>query len=152
MKRKKKSRKFTQRQLALLRNLTKGMSVADAARKAGYSDLHPNQSGYQALQVIAKGMPEVMEKHGLTDDALIDKYLHPALEAEETEFAKFEGKITDEVNVVAWGPRLTALDLAFRLKGSYAPNKTQSELTGNPIQVMVINAIDRPQRGVIDRS
>ena len=38
--------KPTARQAALLKNLTKGMSVTDAARNAGYSDHLPGQSGH----------------------------------------------------------------------------------------------------------
>jgi hypothetical protein len=134
-----KSKKPTARQAALLKNLTKGMSVADAARKAGYSDHLPNQSGHQALKQMAHSMPEVMERHGLTNDVLIDKYLLPALSAEETEFAKFEGKITDSVSVVAWGPRLTAFDLACKLKGSYAPTKAQADVNIREVSVQFVN-------------
>ena len=83
-------------------------------------------------------MPETMEKAGLTNKGLIEKYLKPALQAEETEFAKFEGKITDSQNVVAWGPRLTALDLAFKLKGSYAPAKTTADVNVNDVRVSIV--------------
>jgi hypothetical protein len=114
--------KLTPQQRSLVKNLIKGMSITDAAREAGYADNgYVGQIGSQALENIRLKMPSVLDKHGLTDDVLVENYLKPALEAEETEFAKFEGHITDQVNVVAWSPRLTALDLAFKLKGSYAP-------------------------------
>jgi hypothetical protein len=133
-----RKRKPTPRQAALLKDLTKGMSVADAARKAGYSETVPRQSGHQALKQMAHSMPEVMERQGLTDDALIDKYLRPALSAKETEFAKFEGKITDSVDVIAWSPRLTALDLAFRLKGSNAPTKAEADVNVDDVRVSIV--------------
>jgi hypothetical protein len=95
------------------------MSLSEATIAAGYSDQNPRQSGFQALEQIRKKMLELLDKHGLTDDSLIDKYLRPALEAKETKFAQFEGKFTDKRNVVAWGPRLTALDMALNLKGSF---------------------------------
>ncbi|MGA3164904.1 MAG: hypothetical protein ABSF14_02180 [Terriglobia bacterium] len=44
----------------------------------------------------------------------------PGLEAMETKLAQDKGKFTDERDLVAWGPRLQALDMAFNLKGSYA--------------------------------
>lgn len=108
----------------LVKGLMKGMTITEAAVTAGYSDKNPAQSGSQALDSIRLKMPEVLDRAGLTDEVLIEKYLRPALVANDTEFAKFEGKITDQVEVVAWSPRLTALDMAFNLKGSYAPKQT----------------------------
>ena len=102
------------------------MSVTDAAKEAGYSEKCAAQLGYQALEAIREKMPSVLDKAGLTDYALIEKYLKPLLEAEETEFAKFQGQITDSRNVIAWGPRAQALDMAFNLKGSYAPKETHA--------------------------
>jgi phage terminase small subunit len=116
-------KRLTHKELALVRNLTKGLSLTKSALAAGYSDKHPGQSGWQALESIRHKIPEVLDKHSLTDSALIEKHLLPALEAHETKFVQKDGKITDQMNVIAWGARLTALDLAFRLKGSYAPRK-----------------------------
>jgi len=113
----------TYRERALVRNLAKGLNVTQSALAAGYSDKHPGQSGWQALESIRHKMPEVLDEHGLTDCALIEKHLLPALEAQETKFVQRGGKITDQMNVVAWSARLRALDLVFRLKGSYAPTK-----------------------------
>jgi hypothetical protein len=122
-------RTLTAKEAAFVKYLTKGKTQADAARLAGYSEKAPRQAGYQALRHIREKMPQLLDKAGLTDEAVIDKYLRPALEAEETEFAKFEGKITDRVNVVAWGPRLTALDMLYKLKGSYAPTEVEQIIT-----------------------
>ena|SRR5207247_5981625 len=117
--------RLTPQRRALIKNLVKGMSITDAARAAGYADNgYVGQLGSQALEVIRQKMPEVLEKHGLTDDVLVEKYLKPALLAKETKFAQFEGEFTDKRDVVAWGPRLTALDIAFNLKGSY-PRKDE---------------------------
>jgi hypothetical protein len=58
----------------------------------------------------------------LTEEICIEKYLKPALEATETIYVQSKGKITDEREVIAWGPRLAALKEAFRLHGSYAPH------------------------------
>ncbi|MGB7282031.1 MAG: hypothetical protein WBE13_07215 [Candidatus Acidiferrum sp.] len=116
---------LTQRERLLLGALANGATYAEAARHAGYSAKHLRQSGFQAFQILKMKMPELLEKKGLSDDATIDKYLRPALEAKETVFAKYEGKITDKRDVVAWGPRLSALDILFRLKGSYAEDNKQ---------------------------
>lgn len=130
--------KLTSQQRSLIRNLVKGMSITDAAREAGYADNgYVGQLGSQALEAIRLRMPEVLDKAGLTDESLIEKYLKPALEANETEFAKFEGRITDEREVVAWSPRLTALDIAFNLKGSYAPKNVQAAAMNVGVKVII---------------
>jgi phage terminase small subunit len=127
--------KLTSQQRALVKNLIKGMSITEAAREAGYADNgYVGQIGSQALENIRLKMPEVLDKHGLTDDVLVENYLKPLLEAEETEFAKFEGRITDERNVIAWGPRKEGLDIAFKLKGSYA-TKSAEELNASNITI-----------------
>jgi hypothetical protein len=142
LKRMKKS--LTARQRALIKNLTKGMSVSEAALKAGYTDKAPNQAGHQALEQVRAKMPELLDAKGLTDDALIDKYLRPGLEATETEFAKYEGKITDSCDVVAWGPRKEFLDMTFRLKGSYAPVRQAVSAENGPLAVQIITNVKLP--------
>ena len=111
----------------------KGKTVGEAARDAGYSDKNPDQSGYQALKIAKKKVPELMDIYGLSPAALIEKYLAPALEATETKFFQKDGKITDEADVVAWGPRIQALDIAFNLGGSYP----QTGKNGNGVAVNV---------------
>jgi hypothetical protein len=62
-----------------------------------------------------------MDEIGLDDHSLIEQYLRPALEAKETIFFQKDGQPTAKRDVIAWGPRLTALKEAFLLQGSYAP-------------------------------
>jgi hypothetical protein len=64
------------------------------------------------------GAPELLERHGLGEEVLIEKYLQPLLEAHETKFFK-EGKV--RIDVEALGIRHAALRTAFELHGSYAP-------------------------------
>jgi hypothetical protein len=49
------------------------------------------QAGYQALAQLRGRVPELLERHGLGEEVLIEKYLKPLLEAEETKFFN-EGK------------------------------------------------------------
>jgi hypothetical protein len=141
--------KLTPQQKLLVKKLAEGMSITEAARAAGYADNgYVGQLGSQALEAIRLKMPEVLERHGLTDDSLVENYLKPALKAEETEFAKFEGRITDQRNVVAWGPRLQALDIAFNLKGSYAPKVAAGSSTAIAIKVIVEHIGRRNQDSV----
>jgi hypothetical protein len=63
-------------------------------------------------------VPELLERHGLGEEVLIEKYLKPLLEAQETKFFN-EGKT--RINVEALAIRHASLRTAFELHGSYAP-------------------------------
>ena len=112
------------------------MTITDAAKKAGYSVKAPGQAGYQALKQIRERMPQVLEKAGLTDEALIHKYLIPLLNAKETKFFAFQGEVVETQDVEALGIRKDALDMTFRLKGSYAPTNIQH--TGDIIHEITV--------------
>ncbi len=111
-------RKPNMRQQKFVTELAKGNTLAQAARNAGYSAKNANQSGYQALAQLRGRVPELLERHGLGEEVLIDKYLRPLLDAEETKF--FNGG-KKRINVAALGIRHAALRTAFELHGSYAP-------------------------------
>jgi len=104
------------------------MTVTAAALKAGYSEKSPGQAGYQALKTVRIKIPDIMDKQGLSDQRLIKNYLKPALEASTTRYVVVGGKGEEEIEKyedVAWDARLRALDMAFKLKGSYAPTNIQ---------------------------
>ena len=111
-------RKPNARQQKFIKGLATGKSLAQAAREAGYSEKNANQSGYQALAQLRGRVPELLERHGLGEEVLIDKYLLPLLDAEETKFFN-DGK--KRINVEALTIRVAALRTAFELHGSYAP-------------------------------
>jgi hypothetical protein len=104
---------------------------------------HPqtDQGAHQALKQIQGKVPQIMDEIGLTDHLLIEKYLVPLLDAEETKFFK-EGK--RRINVPALGIRHTALDTAFKLRGSYAP-RDPAEAAQFGIKVVVVD-IPRPPK------
>jgi phage terminase small subunit len=54
------------RQVAFVKNLVDGMTITEAARKAGYSRKCPGQAGYQALQNLKLKMPELLDRLGLS--------------------------------------------------------------------------------------
>jgi hypothetical protein len=111
-------RKPNPRQQKFVKGIASGKTLTQAAIDAGYSSKHPNQSGYQALAQLRGRVPELLERHGLGEEVLIEKYLQPLLEAHETKFFK-EGKV--RIDVEALGIRHAALRTAFELHGSYAP-------------------------------
>jgi hypothetical protein len=132
------------RQLALVKNLVIGMTLTEAARRAGYSKKCPGQAGYQVLQNLKLRMPELLDRLELSDVALIEKHLKPLLSAKTIKFFQHEGKITGSRIVADNDARLRALDMAFKLKGSYnAADPKLTEPTG--VSVIVID-VPRPQR------
>jgi len=52
--------------MALLKNLSMGCSITEAARKAGYSKKWPGQAGFQALQNLKVKMPGAQTKEPTT--------------------------------------------------------------------------------------
>jgi hypothetical protein len=122
----------------MLQNISNGMTAKAAALAAGYSKKNPRQSGYQALQGLTNKVPAIMERHGLSDDVLIDKYLLPALEAYETKFFATGGRITDSRVVAAWRSRVKALDIALKIKGLYA-GKRKTEPVAEHIKTILVD-------------
>jgi phage terminase small subunit len=82
--------------------LAKGNTLTQAAKNAGYSQKYAGRAGYQAPAQLRGRVPELLEKHGLGEEVLIEKYLKPLLEAHETKFFN-EGKT--RINVEALGIR-----------------------------------------------
>jgi hypothetical protein len=113
-----KKRKLTTRQQAFVKELAQGKTLTQAAKTAGYTDKNPAQAGYQALAQLRGRVPELLERHGLGEEVLIEKYLLPLLEANETKFFN-DGK--KQIEVQALTIRHAALRTAFELHGSYAP-------------------------------
>jgi hypothetical protein len=145
-----KRRGLTYKEQVLIRNVASGKNISQSALAAGYSAKHPGQSGWQALQNIRLKMPELLDQHGLTDSMLIEKHLKPLLRAKETKFFQHKGKVTDSRQVPANAIRLNALDLTFRLKGSYAAPSGESP-ERRFVQVIVLD-VPRPQNRLRDRN
>ena len=140
--------KNRKRHQKFVKTLAKGASLTDAAIEAGYSSRNPGQSGFQVLRQIRGCVPDLLEKLGLGEEVLIEKYLKPLLEAEETVFFEKDGKVQQQVNVAARSIRLSSLRTAFELHGSYAPrDPKEAEQFG--IKVVVVD-IPRPRRNAID--
>jgi len=139
--RKSRKTKLTPRQAQLVKHLAKGDTLKGAAIKAGYSPNGAAQTATNALEAIATKAPNMLERLGLSEEFVTNRYLKPALEAHETKFFQHEGRVTDSRNVVAWGPRLTALDLYYRLSGSY---KADQNVNALKVQVVVIGGDHRP--------
>ena len=141
-----KKKKPTPRQRKLLAVLAAGADRQTAAQIAGYAcntPLAASQSVYQALKHISSTFPDLMEKHGLTDDVLIATYLKPLLKASRTKHFAHNGKVKSMRKYKDNDTRLAALDMAFKLKGSFAPVKTENE--SRSVSVIVVD-VPRPKK------
>jgi hypothetical protein len=114
----KKRKHLTNRQETFVKALAEGKSLTEATKTANYSGKNPGQSGYQALAQLRGRVLELLERHGLGEEVLIEKSLKPLLEAEETKFFN-DGK--KQINVEALAIRHASCRTAFELHGSYAP-------------------------------
>jgi hypothetical protein len=138
----KKKNRTSERQKKFIEARAKGKSLAQAAKAAGYSHTYPRQSGFQVEQHLRGRVPDLLEKHGLSEDSLIYKYLRPLLEAKETKFFQKDGKVKQKVNVADNGIRLSALRTAFDLHGSFAPR--DQKLAAQMGVKMIVMDMPRP--------
>jgi len=85
----------------------------------------------QSLQNLKLKVPELLDRLGLSDVALIEKHLKPLLSARTTKFFQDRGKVTGKRLVSDNDARLKALDMAFKLRGSFVqPDPKLAEPTG----------------------
>jgi hypothetical protein len=135
---------LTPRQQKLLKYLAQGKSRKEAATLSGYSPKNADQSAYQALRYASQSVPQLMDELGLTDRALIENHLKPLLSAKRKKYFAHHGKVKSVREDAALDIRLDALDMTFKLKGSYAPVATEST-NKNAVSVIVLD-VERPKR------
>jgi hypothetical protein len=116
----------------LIRELAKGKTLTAASKSAGYT--FP-QAASNALRKVRETIPDIMDRCGMTDEALITKNLDPLLRAEKTLYFQNGGVVMDKRVVPDNGIRVTALDIAFRLKNKY-PNTLNIEHSGAIVHLM----------------
>lgn len=147
---KKKPKRLTPRQNKFIKELAKGKTQTQAAIDAGYTTKAPGQAANQVLEQIRAKMPEVLERHGLTDDVLIEKYLIPLLHAKVTRHFAHQGKIVSSRTYADNDNRRQTLDMTFRLKGSFAPKteeegRIQQQFMGPTVIVLDLPRPKRPE-------
>jgi hypothetical protein len=122
---KKRKRPLSPKQEIYFRLLSKGVPQSKAWREAGYNT---RQSAYAGTVNLRRRIQNALFECGLTPEGLVAKHLLPALSATHKEFAKFEGKITDERELVNWTARLKAIEIVKDIGGYSAPR--EHELAG----------------------
>lgn len=100
--------------------LLDGLSMTQAALKAGYSPVTSRQACTDIMprcrELFQQALRERISIGGLADR------IKEGLDAEETKFFAKDGIVTDQRNVKHWGERRQYADLAARLMG-YEPDK-----------------------------
>lgn len=117
---KKGEKKLRGKEPGLVKALAQTTNVSEAGRIAGYGT---PQSAHRALNNIQKKVPDLMDEIGLTDEFLLKECLKPGLSAMETRHYANKGVVLDSKDVIAWTERRGFLDMAFKLKGSYAQER-----------------------------
>ena len=65
------------------------------------------------MQQLRGRVPDLLDRHGLSEEVLLDRYSRPLLTAEETIFFQKDGQVKQRVNVATLGIRLSSLRTAF---------------------------------------
>ena len=99
-----------------LAHIIAGESVGDASKAAGYASI---QTGSRALSDTRTRLHSIMNKHGLSEEALIRDYLVPLMNATKSQFFAHEGVVTDERIVEDNGTRDSAFVTACKLRGLF---------------------------------
>jgi hypothetical protein len=116
-------------------NSTTFLHRTNAAIAAGYKNLPTSQTaGAQNYKKFVKEINRWLDDMGLSENALKTKLLS-LMDAKETKFFADKGIVTDQREVEALGIQQKALDMAFKIKGSYAPERKEfTGANGGPIQ------------------
>ena len=122
-----------------------GMSLEDAALASGYAPSTARHNGAAIMKSMRDRLAWDMEHVSLTNVKLLEKYLLPALEAKAVKFGFHQGEVVSATEVVDWSTRVSALDMAFRLKGSYPARKDVEEDTNDGSIAVNITVIGNQQ-------
>jgi hypothetical protein len=106
------------KQLAVARNVAKGMTLQEAGETVGYPPESARQSAWKAMETIKRKAPEVFDKAGLTLDSLAED-VHRLRRAKEKKFVSFMGSFSDEREVDALDIQIKAVDMGLRVHGAY---------------------------------
>jgi len=127
-------------------NKTTFLNRKESARAAGYKGSSEDAFraiGTQNYLKLSDKINNWLEDVGLSENALKTKLIS-LLEAKETKFFQHEGVVSDQREVDALETQRRTLDMAFKIKGSYAPVRNEhAGPKGEPIQVDVKDRVDK---------
>lgn len=105
-------------------NKTTFLQRTESARAAGYKNDEHNLRvvGYKNYIKLSDKIEVWLDEQGLSENKLKEKLLN-LLNAKETRFFQKDGIVTDQREVEALETQRRSLDMAFKIKGAYAPEK-----------------------------
>jgi hypothetical protein len=130
--------KLDAKKRAFIKGLIAGKSMAQSARDAGYTETMAGNAGQKIMPAVREEFQRILAEHA--PPSKLAETIAAGLDAEETEFAKFEGRITDERNVIAWGERRGYAELAAKIYG-YTDSKMDVTHSG---RIEYFSTIDAP--------
>lgn len=135
LKRKTKLSECTLKQKMWLQAYYDCANIADATRVAYKTE---NTSvGYQNYQALLPIIERHLKEIGLTETGLKMK-LSNLVDAKETRFFTHEGRVTGCVEVEALSIQRAAVDMGFKILGTYAPERRElAGKDGGPIETAV---------------
>lgn len=114
-----------------IKKIAEGASQTEAAIAAGTKSKRPDDAGHRIMKRIQSSGAgtDLLDRYGLTDGVLVEKYLKPLLNAKDLLI------------------RIRALDMAFRLKGLF---KSEQQALPTGVKVFLIDRGARPPRPALD--
>jgi phage terminase small subunit len=130
----KKADSLSPRKAQFVKGVVAGKSARQAALDAGYSQSVANDPGRKLFN--QSDIQSVLGEHirKIIPAERIAQRMSEGLDAMETVFAKFEGRISDKTEVVSWSERRQYAELAAKM-GGYMPKDTPDLVV--PIQVVI---------------
>jgi phage terminase small subunit len=122
-----------------LEGVTRGLSKTEAKRLAGYSEstqpckIETPQLKAQFARLIRQHVPA----------HVLAKRIAEGVDAKETKFFQFEGKVTDQRDVVAWGPRATFAKIAAEWGQYVEPDGPKVSIGEGGPTFVLINGITK---------
>jgi phage terminase small subunit len=110
------------RQLRYLEGVLSGKTKKSAALAAGYSE----STARNAAAVIERPLVRLALQEVVRDAIPPEKFVQrlvEGLDAMDTVVAKYKGKITDKLAVIAWDTRLRYIELAAKMAGYYVEDE-----------------------------
>jgi hypothetical protein len=106
-------------------HVVKGMTKKDAVKHAGYAP-SVNSSAIERQENMKNAMVMALSKRGLTEDKIAQK-IEEGLDAVDTHYFAFEGKVVDQRDAVDYSIREKYIRDFLELKG-YIKNNTIENL------------------------
>jgi hypothetical protein len=120
----------------IAKEMLNGSSQTAACVKAGYSTTTSlcKSTAIVNNSLVKKTFNEILEKSGLTDEAISEK-INSLVHAKETKFFSDKGVITDQVDVDALSIQADMVKFAAKIKGHVVERSININIDCNPVDL-----------------